>query len=72
MASCLALRLHEWAAGRFRWVQYPRMRARSARRGGVPWEYRIVLGIFGLALLGFGLVGAAVLFVFLRAAVLYA
>jgi hypothetical protein len=48
------------------------MRARSARRGGVPWEYRIVLGIFGLALLGFGLVGAAVLFVFLRAAVLYA
>ncbi len=66
------VRIQEWFADRFRWAQYPKVvydRPRRAR--GTPWEFRIVFGIIGLGLCAFALAGAVVLFVFLRAAVLY-
>ena len=59
----LTTRVHEWLADHISWVQYPQVRAVSAGarvgpqwRVPMPWPYRVVLLVCGLALVGFSLV----------------
>lgn len=59
----MRFRAHEWLADHVSYIQYPQVKRGPKLpffKVGMPWEYRLMLVIFGIALLAIGVIGVSV------------